>query len=158
MKREEGSVNLTVIILAAAGLYLALRCWGVAQTVLFPPPPEPVPQQSPDVEFVELARARDRVLHELPDPERDPFHQVRRATSTTSRPKPPPPKVLPPELNMILVDQVSPEVQITVEGEASSRLTVGGSFRGWTVLSISSRSCVVEKDGRTFTLSPRRTP
>jgi hypothetical protein len=57
---------------------------------------------------------------------------------------------------MILYDQLSPEVQISVGDDLSGRLKIGQSFRGWTVVSISARSCVVRKDDETVTLSPRR--
>jgi hypothetical protein len=57
---------------------------------------------------------------------------------------------------MILYDQIRPEVQFSVDGNLSGRLHPGQSFRGWTVMSISTRSCVVQKDGRMLTLSPRR--
>jgi hypothetical protein len=160
MKRrrsERGAAVLTALVLAVSGIYLVFRAWTVVQTITAPPPEASVPSLEGSVASVAEAEARDGMLARIGDPERDPFNRprvVHRSTPRTNRPAPPEPAL--PVLRMILYDQIRPEVQFSVGGALSGRLQPGQSFRGWTVMSISTRSCVVEKNGRTLTLTPRR--
>ena len=57
---------------------------------------------------------------------------------------------------MVLVDTVSPVIQMSIDGAMSDRLKVGDSFRGWKVEAIQATSAVVSKDDRSFTISLRR--
>lgn len=154
---QRGAATVSVLMLAAAGMYLLVRSW-TAVHVVMAPPVTPTPSGGlGQVPLVAEAQARDEVLSRVETPERDPFRAARTTFRRPVRNTPPPPaEEPPPALSMVLYDQVSPEVQFSVDGAYSGRLKVGQSFRGWTVMSISSRSCVVAKNGKTFTLSSRR--
>ena len=146
---------ITVLVLSVSGIYLTFRAWTAMQIMLSPAPTAASVGGMGQVTMVENAQARDAELALVSDPDRDPFHPVRRARTTpvrTQAPEPPP----RPQLRMILYDQLSPEVQFSVGDVLSGRLKPGQSFRGWKILSISARSCVVTKDGQTLTLTPRR--
>ena len=132
----------------------APKAWTVAGMVLAPPPTTSGPISLSQVTVVDRALDRDATLAGVESSTRDPFHKVR-APRRASTPKPPP-RAPSPQLRLILYDQLSPEVQFSVAGEISGRLTPGQSFRGWTVVSISARACVVQKDGESLTLTPRR--
>ena len=151
---QKGAANLAVLILAAAGLYLGFRAWTAMQTVLEPPQISGGSLDRGTVGSVSESQARDAILTEVSTPARDPFASARRRVSRSVDRQPAAPP--PPQLRMILYDQLSPEVQFAVGGELSGRLKPGQSFKGWTVISVSARSCVVSKDGETLTLTPRR--
>ena len=153
-RNEKGAAALTVLILAVSGIYLTFRAWTVAGMVLAPPPTTSDHISPSQVTAVDRALDRDATLAGVESSTRDPFHKVR-VTRRATPPKPPP-KAPSPELRLILYDQLSPEVQFSVAGDISGRLTPGQAFRGWTVVSISARACVVQKDGKSLTLTPRR--
>lgn len=156
-RNERGSAVLTALVLAVSGIYLAFRCWSAVQAMTAQPPAADVPSLEGSAVLVAKAEARDGKLTAAPPPERDPFNRVR-----VTRPRPErtvrqaPAEPALPVLRMILYDEIRPEVQFSVGGDLSGRLHPGQSFRGWTVQSISTRSCVVQKDGRSLTLTPRR--
>jgi hypothetical protein len=153
-QNEKGAAALTVLILAVSGIYLTFRAWSVAHMVLAPPSSTSELTASSQMTTVNRAIERDVELVSIEKSHRDPFNRVQ----TTRRPTIPRPPAKPPapELRMILYDQLSPEVQFSVDGDISGRLTPGQSFRGWTVVSISARSCIVQKGGESLTLTPRR--
>jgi hypothetical protein len=156
-RNERGSAVLTALVLAVSGIYLALRCWSAVQAMTAPPPRAEVASPEGSAALVAQAEARDGMPAQAGPPERDPFHRVRVTPprpARTTRAAPAEPAL--PVLRMILYDEIRPEVQFSVDGDLSGRLHPGQSFRGWTVRSISTRSCVVEKDGRSLTLTPRR--
>ena len=153
---ERGMAAMTLLVLAVAGIYLAFRGWVTVHTVLAPPTLSSESGLGNPAALVDEARRRDLALAGVGTPDRNPFSAVRaRSRTVVSHPAPPPAPVLP-ALRMILYDQLSPEVQISVGEDLSGRLKLGQTFRGWTVVSISARSCVVRKDDETVTLSPRR--
>lgn len=154
-KNEQGTVVVTAMILAVAGIYLCFRAWSVAHTAAALPVPADSPGQLGAIPIVVQATARDSLLAKVGEPERDPFEGPRVQRSRT-RTTPVVREEPPPVLRMILYDQISPEVQFAVDGTLSGRLKPGQSFSGWTVMSISPRSCIVQKDDRTLTLTPRR--
>lgn len=144
--------------LVLAGLYLAVRSWGAAGDVLGRTSWETPAPGTEQVPMVEAARERDTRLSEVAAPERDPFRAPpapRRAAPVRTTPKPPP-EPTPPEVRLILFDQVRPATQISVDGAVSEILHVGQSFRGWTVESISESQVVVSRDGKSFPLTLRR--
>jgi hypothetical protein len=151
---EKGAAALTVLILAVSGIYLAFRAWTVTHMVLAPPSSTAELTTSSQLTTVSRAVDRDTELISIESSPRDPFNRVQTVRRSTT-PKPPP-KAPPPQLRMILYDQLSPEVQFSVNGDISGRLTPGQSFRGWTVVSISARSCIVQKGDKSLTLTPRR--
>lgn len=151
---EKGAAALTVLILAVSGIYLTFRAWTVAHMVLAPPASTSELIISSQLTTVNRAIDRDTELTSIEDAPRDPFNKVRTTRRSTTPQAPP--KAPPPQLRMILYDQLSPEVQFSVNGDISGRLTPGQSFRGWTVVSISARSCVIQKGGESLTLTPRR--
>ena len=156
-RNEGGAAVLTALILAVSGIYLAFRTWTAVQTMWAPAPKAVVPLSGSTLTAVSQAEARDARLAEVGEPERDPFNRVRTArrnTPRTSRPAPVP--EAKPVLRMILYDQIRPEVQFSLGPHLSGRLRPGQSFLGWTVMSISTRSCLISKDGQTLTLTPRR--
>lgn len=156
-RNERGSAVLTALVLAVSGIYLAFRAWSAVQAMTAPPPRADTPPVEGSATLVARAEARDGELAQAAPPERDPFNRVR--VSRPSRPRAAqtaPAQPALPVLRMILFDEIRPEVQFSVDGDLSGRLHPGQSFEGWTVMSISTRSCVVQNGSRTLTLSPRR--
>jgi len=147
---------LAAVLLGACGLYLGVRAWSAVQTVQNPAVSAGAAISDEAVAPVEQALALDGALASLIPDGRDPLHPKPRARRpiTRSTPKPKPPT--PPGLRMVLVDTVSPVIQISVTGALSDRLKVGESFRGWTVDSIAATSAVVSKDELSYTISLRR--
>ena len=148
---------IPVVLLTACGLYLGVQGWSAANTVLHPVPASSLATGTTSVAAIEQARSNDRVLLEASVEGRDPLHRKPRPVqaSTPVRKKAPEP-LTPPALRMILVDSVSPVVQIEVDGILSDRLKVGQVFQGWKVDSIASGLVVVSKDGESFSLTSRR--
>jgi hypothetical protein len=58
-----------------------------------------------------------------------------------------------PLLRMLLYDNVSPTVQLSVGEALSGPLHVGDTFRGWTVDAIRTTSVLVSRGGETLVLS-----
>jgi hypothetical protein len=103
-----------------------------------------------------VADRRDRSLAAAGEAERDPFAPAVVARAPGPPPTPPPVVHTPPVLKLIHFDGVNPEVLLEVDGKLSGRLSVGQTFKGWAVVSISPRLVEVYKDGRTYQLTPRR--
>jgi hypothetical protein len=157
-RNDRGTALLAVLVLAVAGLYLAFRSWGAASVAFAPLPVMKEPRVVEHVPQVVAAAAMDSTLARMESPDRDPFRPPAAARGNEVRRHVPPPLPDPPQLRMILVDQVSPEVQLAVGDDLSGRLQNGQSFRGWKVISITPGACIVENGGRTITLTPRRSP
>lgn len=156
-RNQEGAAAITLLVLAVAGIYLVFRAYTSVHTVLSPTLPDTGPTGGGKVTLVERAEARDRTLASLGEPTRDPFSRVRRAPTHGTRTRPVPKPEAAPVLRMILYDQLSPEIQLSVGNDLSGRLRLGQSFSGWTVVSISARSCTVRNgEGKKLTLIPRR--
>jgi len=155
-KNQQGAAAVTLLVLAVSGIYLAYRAFTVVHTVLAPVPPATGGGNPGKIVLVERAEARDLALSELTDASRDPFRRVRRAPAQPTPSRPVPKAEAAPVLRMILYDQLSPEIQLSVGDDLSGRLRLGQAFSGWTVVSISPRSCTVRKNGKTLTLIPRR--
>lgn len=157
-KSRNGVGSLTALLLLAAGIYLVVRSLAAADTVLSPAvgprASSPGVGTSPAAE----AKARDDALRDVGTPSRDPFHVPERPAAATSRLDTRPRSGTPPEVRLVLFDQVDPEVQLSSEGGISGRLRVGQSFEGWTITAISQSAVVVMKDGITHTLTLRRQP
>jgi hypothetical protein len=144
------------VVLALTAAFLGARSWSAAQTLLVPNPSPSKVTISGRLSQLDQADTRDRLLDAVDPAGRDPFKM----------PEPPRPKegprprpvvtLVPPLLRLIHFDAVSPEVLLEVEGELSGRLTVGQTFKGWAVVSISPRVVEVYKNGKTYQLSPRR--
>lgn len=154
-KSEGGTVVITAMVLAVAGVYLGFRTWEVAHTATAAPAITDAPGKLGTVPLVVQAAARDTLLARVEEPERDPFRPPR-VERPRVRTKPVVREEPAPVLRMILYDQISPEVQFAVDGVLSGRLKPGQAFEGWTVMSISPRSCIVQKGDKSFTLTPRR--
>jgi hypothetical protein len=150
--------SLTALLLVAAGIYLVVRSLAAADAVLSPAvgprASSPGVGTSPAAE----AKARDDALRDVGTPPRDPFHVPERPAAATSRLDARSRSDTPPEVRLVLFDQVDPEVQLSSEGGISGRLRVGQSFEGWTITAISQSAVVVMKDGITHTLTLRRQP
>jgi len=156
-KNQQGAAAITLLVLAVSGIYLAFRAYTTVHTVLSPPAVTSGGGGMARVTLVERAEARDRTLAALEEPARDPFSRVRRSRPHDTTYRPPPKPEVRPVLRMILYDQLSPEIQLSLGDDLSGRLRLGQSFSGWTVVSISARSCTVRnRGGETLTLIPRR--
>lgn len=157
-KSRNGIGSLAAVLLLAAGVYLVVRSLAAADAVLSPAvgprASSPGVGTSPAAE----AKARDDALRDVGTPSRDPFHLPARPVAATRRPDAQTRPDTPPDVRLVLFDQVDPEVQLSSEGGISGRLRVGQSFEGWTVTSISQSAVVVMKDGVTHTLTLRRQP
>ena len=64
----------------------------------------------------------------------------------------PPAPVVPPRALLLMEDGNSTVVQIEVDGETSGRMSIGNSFRGWTITAINERGIVVSNGSSTFNL------
>ncbi len=157
-KSRNGTIPLTALLLLAAGVYLVVRSMAAANAVLSPSvgPRASSPASGPSL--AEQAQARDEALRDLGRPPRDPFHPPERSAPTTSQGDAPARSPGPPEVRMILMDRVNPEVQLSLGATISGRMRTGQSFEGWTVTSITSNAVDVTKDGVTHTLTLRRQP
>ncbi len=153
---QSGGVTLAALLLLAAGCYLALRSWAAVDLVLSPQAARKATSAGAGASAVERARVRDAALAESRQPPRDPFHLPPRTAAPAARGPATAAPDLPPEVRLVLVDQVNPEVQLSSQAGLSGRLKVGQSFEGWTVVSIDRSAVVVVKDGITETLTVRR--
>jgi len=99
------------------------------------------------------AMHQDSLLMQLTTPDRDPFGPPRANYVAPARPKPPvevPPE--PPKAVLLMQDATGTQVQIEVDGQTSGRMTVGSSFRGWTVTAITGSGITVKKGNHQYTL------
>lgn len=86
---------------------------------------------------------------------RDPFRAgspppMGAARTATVAPEPGP--VVPPRVAVLMDTGSGVIIQIEVDGETSPRLPVGGTFRGWTVGTISATTVTILKGGEQFTV------
>jgi hypothetical protein len=150
------ALSLAAVLIILAGLYLGVRAWATVREVLSPDFGTTAAREAAPADDVKQAQAQDARLAAVSDPERDPFHAPRRTVYRPPVRAAEPAAEAPPVIRMILFDEVSPEVQIEVEGQLSGRLKIGSAFRGWAIASISENTVVVSKDGETHTLRLRR--
>lgn len=146
--------GLPAVLLAVAGVFLLWRAWGAVGGALSPASTAANAASTAPVPIVAKARMLDAGLATVDLRGRDPLNRKyvppppgQRAAEPAPEPAP------PPQLRLLLYDEIQPVVKIAVEGELSPRLTVGQSFKGWRVESISSTRVVVSKDGETISLT-----
>jgi len=111
-------------------------------------PEAPAASQEPPV--LERARARDRMAEEWaerPIP-RDPF----RGSAPSAPPPAPSPSEAIPRIARALGEGEGRTIVLAFGRSESRPLAVGGSDRGWTVLSIQERKALVEHDGVIYSL------
>jgi hypothetical protein len=151
----------TVWIILGISLFLvAARTLIAAQSALQVDMPQSSLKANRLQDTLVLDAARgDSLIKSVSSAVRNPFQPPAAARSTgipaARKPAvetPPPAPVVPPRVILVMQDGSSTIVQIEVDGEQSPRMTVGSSYRGWTISNISPTSISVTDGSNSFNL------
>ena len=149
--------RISWIILSISLLLIAGRTILAAQSGLRVDSPQSKTRVNRKQDMLVMDAARgDSLIRNASAARRNPFgapvSRVVPGPRVTKPVEPPPEPVKPPRVMLFMQDEGSTVVQLEVEGEASGRMGVGSSFRGWTITSITESAVTVVKENSRFNL------